>query len=290
MSAPTLLVTGATGVIGRAAPAAARRLGFDVHGVSRRQADLLEPGAAAALVTAVAPTHLLHLAWDVGRGYLENADNERWRAASLALLESFARGGGGRATIAGTCLEYDAAAASRDLPETAPLAPLSPYARAKAALLHDAESLARRQGVSLAWGRVFSLFGPGEASHRLVPSVVRGALAGERVACTKGEQVRDVLPASEVARGLVALLHSEVRGPVNVAAGRGIELRELIREAAIAAGRPEVVELGALPTPEHEPSRLVADTTRLRCEVGFKPSTDRAAAMRETVQWWRSRG
>jgi uncharacterized protein YbjT (DUF2867 family) len=58
-----VLVTGATGFIGRhAVPLLAER-GFDVHAVGSADADLLDPAATESLVKRVQPSHLLHFAW-----------------------------------------------------------------------------------------------------------------------------------------------------------------------------------------------------------------------------------
>lgn len=115
----TVLLTGATGFIGRQCLPLLRQAGFEVHAAARghRQAgdgvtwhdvDLLADGAAARLVASVAPSHLLHLAWNTEPGrYWTAPDNFEWVRASLSLLRAFAEQGGRRVVMAGTCAEYD---------------------------------------------------------------------------------------------------------------------------------------------------------------------------------------
>src|SRR5689334_17531685 len=71
-AAMRVLVTGATGFIGRSAIAVLAEQGWEVHAVARSacipqcarlySVDLMDPGAVRLLLREVAPSHLLHLA------------------------------------------------------------------------------------------------------------------------------------------------------------------------------------------------------------------------------------
>jgi nucleoside-diphosphate-sugar epimerase len=63
-------------------------------------------------------------------------------------------------------------------------------------------------------------------------------------------------------------LDSDLEGPVNIGTGEGVTIAEVAQAAASAAGRPDLLQLGALPAREGEPDRLVADTGRL-ASIGF---------------------
>jgi nucleoside-diphosphate-sugar epimerase len=262
--------------------------GYEVHAVSRQPppggddetrwhaVDLLDAVAARDLVETVAPTHLMHLAWYVEPGnYWDSPENERWTVASTSLLDAFAATGR-RALVAGTCVEYDWARASAPLSETrTPLAPRGAYGAAK------------ETGLSTAWARLFFLFGPGEDNRRLVGSVASALVAGQPAPSSSGRQVRDYLLSGDAADGLVAVLDSPVEGAVNVASGVGVSVRTLVEKVAAAAGATELLRIGALPDRPDDPPYIVADTTRLDREVGWRPTRDLDAAVRETVAWWR---
>ena len=84
----------------------------------------------------------------------------------------------------------------------------------------------------------------------------------------------------------VGLLCSGVEGPINLASGSPIRLRDLIEALAAAAGRPDLVRLGARPAPAGEPDELVADVTRLREEVGWISSSTLERRAADTIRWW----
>ena len=309
MPAARVLVTGASGFIGRWSLPRLRACGFEVHAVSTRaraldrvpqfggvtwhEADLLSADRAAGLIRALRPTHLLHFAWIATPGvYADSPLNERWLAASRALLQEFLARGGMRVVGAGTCAEYAPRGAGPCVEDRTPLADAagatSPYARGKIELQREFARAARAAGASSAWGRVFLQFGPHEPPERLVPSVIRRLLRGEDAPCSHGRQVRGFLHVADVGDAFAALLASPVEGTVNIGSDRSLTIGGLVEAIAARIGGPGRVLRDARPAPANEPAVLVADATRLRREVGWTPSFDLDAALEDTIDWWRA--
>lgn len=299
-----VLVTGASGFVGRAALRPLVERGFEVHAVSSRaappegtdhvvwqRANLLAPAEAERLVRAVAPTHLLHLAWYAEPGRFWSApENVAWVEASLRLLRAFAAAGGRRAVVAGSCAEYDWAERPPYSERTTPLRPRTLYGACKASLHTIAAAYAEQQDdLACAWGRIFFLYGPGEQPGRLVSSVVEALVAGREAETTEGSQLRDFLFVEDAGAAFAALVASDVTGAVNVASGEGVPVGDVVAAAAATAGRPELVRRGALASRPDEPAAIVADVGRLREEVGFSPRFGLDEGMRRTLDWWRQR-
>jgi nucleoside-diphosphate-sugar epimerase len=296
-----VLVTGASGFIGRGALGAMRSREFEVHAVARREgppeegvrwhaADLLAADAAARLVAAARPTHLLHLAWETRPGaYWSSPDNLAWVEASLRLVRAFAEGGGGRAVVAGTCAEYAWQEETHCVEDATPLEPATLYGTAKHALRLVVERYAREVGLSTAWGRIFFVFGPHEHPARLASSVARALVAGEPAPTSHGNQVRDFLYSEDLADAFAALLASDVRGAVNLASGDPRPIRALVEALAAAAGRPDLLQLGARPAAASEPASITADVGRLRDEVGWTPPRTLEERAADTIRWWSER-
>jgi nucleoside-diphosphate-sugar epimerase len=296
-----LLLTGATGLIGRHTIAPLLASNYQIHAVTSRPmaylpehtaltwhlADLLDPSQIGPLLGNVRPTHLLHLAWSVETGkFWSSATNLAWVEASLRLLRTFVSHGGTRVVGAGTCAEYAWNLSECCTPQT-PLQPATLYGTAKLALWHMVEQFAETHPFSAAWGRIFSPYGPNEQPQRLVAATIRALLRGQEARCSHGRQVRDFLYAADVADAFVALLDSPVTGALDIASGEGLRVADLVTEIAVQIGRPDLVHLGALAAPALDPPRLVGDTTRLTCEVGWKPQFTRADALAQTITWWR---
>jgi nucleoside-diphosphate-sugar epimerase len=296
-----VLLTGASGFVGRHCLPALVAQGYEVHGVSSRtraptmtppevrwhRADLLDESQIRALLTKVQPTHLLHCSWYAVPGkYWTASENFRWVRAGLHLLEAFADQGGQRVVGVGSCAEYD----WRDghCSELAtPLNPATTYGVCKHAFQLLLTAFSKHAKLSAAWGRLFFLYGPHEPRERLVASAIRSILREEPARCSHGQQIRDFLYVQDAADALVALLDSNVLGPVNIASGVPVAVLEVVREIADQLERPSLVEPGALATPENEPPVLVADVARLRDEVGWSSRYDLRRGLAETIKWWK---
>jgi nucleoside-diphosphate-sugar epimerase len=295
-----VVVTGASGFIGRhAVPLLAER-GYEVHAVSRHvphhqpaqavwhAADLLSEAERERLIATVQPTALLHLAWYAEPGaFWTSTENLRWAAASIELFRVAAAAGVRRIVGAGTCAEYDWSHGLCIERET-PLAPATLYGVSKRATGMVLEAFGGASGISTAWARVFFLYGPGERRERLVGSTIARLLAGERAPTTEGTQVRDFLHVGDVAAGIVAVLDSSAEGPINIGSGQGVAVADLVRTLGRAANRPDLIGIGDLPGDPNEARRVVADVRRLRNEVGWTPRFDLERGLAATLEWARS--
>jgi nucleoside-diphosphate-sugar epimerase len=139
----------------------------------------------------------------------------------------------------------------------------------------------------VAWARLFYVYGPGEAPGRLVPTVVQGFLAAAPVELSHGRQRLDFLYVDDVADALVRLLGSDVKGAVNVASGEATSVRDMVGAIVAHLEAPADVRFGARAGDEGGPPLVVADTARLREELGFAPSVPMPEAIDRTIRWWR---
>lgn len=299
----SVLLTGATGFIGRNTIPFLLKQNYEIHCVyynnekrpleSRKnlfwhRCNLLHADEQRRLFFEVSPTELLHFAWETTpRQYWTSRDNLAWLQASLDLLIHFVDCGGKRAVLAGTCAEYDWSYGCCKENAT-PLQPATLYGSCKNGLQDIAGHYLAQNGISYAWGRIFFLYGPHEHPERLVASVIISLLRGELARCSHGRQVRDFLYIKDVASAFVALLESDVEGPVNIASGNPVTLRDIINMIAIKIGQEGLVKYGTIPVSINDPRVMAADTERLNAEVGWLPQFDLSSGLDEAIGWWRN--
>ena len=290
-----VLITGASGFVGRHSLEPLASLGYEVHAVHStgtprgqvawHRADLNDPAQVSVLLEAIQPTHLLHFAWYAEHGkYWSSPRNLTWVESSLSLLRKFREAGGQRAVLAGTCAEYDWSF-GHCVERLTPTNAATLYGVSKNAVRTVAEPYATLAGLSLAWGRIFFLHGVGEDPRRLVPAVIGSLQRGEPVRCSHGRQYRDFLHVEDCAAGFAALLDSAVEGPVNIASGQPVTIGAVVRTiAALVPGGDAIpIDFGAVASPPDDPPLLVADVRRLTNEVGWTPRFDLRGGLLRTL-------
>jgi len=283
----SVLVTGPTGFIGRSVLGELSTSSLDVVALCRNPqaalapyarwetADLLTARSATAVIERIKPTYLLHLAWCAGRAkYRTDPENAEWAEASAVLASAFYERGGIRAVFAGSSAEHEA-------PESRSL-----YARSKADAAAWMRASAREHRAGFAWGRIFLPYGPHDAPHRLVPSVISEVLAGRVAHCSPGAQVRDFVYVADVAGALIDLLQADIEGPVDVGTGIGFSVRQAAQRIARQIGKPDSIRFD-LPAPKGEPERSIASLDDVR-RTGRNPRP-LEVGLAQTIAWHRSR-
>jgi len=289
-----VLLTGATGFLGRYVLDSLRRHSIDTVTVGRRrtptnafadfvEANLLTTPDFASLVKRQKTTHLLHLAWYAEHGkYWTSPLNLRWVEATTRLVEAFCAAGGQQVVVAGTCAEYDwSHGYCRE--DGTPLNPATLYGTAKDAARRLAMAVCAQHRVPCAWGRVFLPFGTGEASQRLIPSLIE-VFHGKRPPFGVSAPVyRDLLHASDVAEGFVALLQSGESGAYNISSGQPVRLGDVVQELARLLGADPQAVLGLTAQRPGEPTLLVGENLKLKA-LGWQPALSLAQGLEQAVR------
>lgn len=144
--------------------------------------------------------------------------------------------------------------------------------------------------------RLPMVYGPHDTQHRTYPYVKR--MADKRPAIVMNEQTaqwhwtRDYVDNAAAAI-VLAVMDARATGRIyNVGEASALSTAEWVRAIGRAMGWPgDVVIAPDYQLPEHLKSHarmeqeLVADTTRIRHELGFIPLVSREEAMRRTVMW-----
>lgn len=209
------------------------------------------------------PDALIHLAWGGLPNYRSLHHFEVELPAQYRFLRMLVESGLSSLVVTGTCFEYGMQ--SGELTEAHPARPDNPYALAKDTLRRQLEFLQARSPHSLSWARLFYLHGEGQAESSLLPQLKRAVAAGQKhFDMSGGEQLRDYLPVTEVARVLVDLaINKSNAGVVNVSSGEPVSVRRLV-EGWIDRHEWDIsLNLGHYPYPDYEPMAFWGSRAKL---------------------------
>jgi nucleoside-diphosphate-sugar epimerase len=269
-----VLLTGASGFLGRSVVELLSRQGIDTviagrrhpHGVLASnffQVDLLGSVDFDELVKSSKSTHLLHLAWYAEHGkYWTSPLNLRWIDATVRLTEAFCLAGGQQVVLAGTCAEYDWSYGYCSEANT-PLNPATLYGIAKDVTRRLVTAVCTEHQVPCAWGRIFLPYGPGEDSRRLIPALT-DVFDGKRTPFwVNTTAFRDFLHVEDVAHGFLTLLQGEAVGAFNICSGQPVQIEEVVK--LLAQSRNADPQLVLDPSTERpgEPPLLVGDNKKI---------------------------
>ena len=179
--------------------------------------------------------------------------------------------------------------------EETPYDPRSPYSASKAASDHFVRAYAHTYGLPVVLSNCSNNYGPYQFPEKLIPLVIRNALAGRPIPIYgKGENVRDWLYVEDHCTAIDTILHHGRTGETYLVSGdterANLALVETLLDLVDAAQGQAVGTSRRLITfvedrPGHD-FRYALDASRLREELGWAPRYTLASGLEATVRWY----
>lgn len=159
-------------------------------------------------------------------------------------------------------------------PEDTMPSPISPYGVTKLACEHLLAAHARDSGLDHAALRYFTVYGPRQRPDMAFSRIISALVSGDEFEVYgDGSQSRDFTFVADAVAATIAAMRGAPAGAVyNVGGGSEAELRQVVDLVEELAGRSLNVRYGERAAGDVK--RTLADTTRIRSELGWEPGTD----------------
>ena len=174
-------------------------------------------------------------------------------------------------------------------------APSSPYAASKAAADHLVRAWQRTYGLPVLITNCSNNYGPRQFPEKLIPLVILNALEGKALPLYgTGENVRDWLYVEDHARALRRVLEAGVPGRAYHVSGREERqnvdvvrsLCAILDELAPRPAGQHAEQIRFVPDRPGHDLRYALDDTRIRSELGWRPSERFETGLAKTVRWY----
>ncbi|TNC06616.1 dTDP-glucose 4,6-dehydratase [Paracoccus marcusii] len=178
--------------------------------------------------------------------------------------------------------------------ETTPYDPRSPYSASKAGSDHLVRAWAETYGLPVVLTNCSNNYGPYHFPEKLVPVVILKALSGQPIPVYgDGGNIRDWLYVEDHADALLLVLEKgQLNRSYNIGGENEATNIDLVR--TICAHMDKLHPTGAphadlitfvTDRPGHD-RRYAIDPTRIRTELGWRPSVTVEEGLRRTVEWY----
>lgn len=189
---------------------------------------------------------------------------------------------------------YGSLGATGQFTEATPYAPNSPYAASKAASDHLVRAWGATYGLPVVISNCSNNYGPFHFPEKLIPVVILNALAGKDIPVYgAGENVRDWLYVEDHADALLTVLaKGQVGRSYNIGGeneARNIDLVKMIcaiLDRLKPQNRPYSGQIRFVADRPGHDLRYAIDASRIRDELGWRPSVTLEEGLEKTVRWY----
>lgn len=175
--------------------------------------------------------------------------------------------------------------------EDHPLGAANTYAVTKLAADRLCATMHAEHGVPVSIARLFNAYGPRETEPYVIPEIIAQLHAGGPLVLGDLDARRDYTYVEDTARGLLALMRSEL-GPgraVNIGSNSSHSVREIAEMLAVLMDRPLELRVDPARLRRQEIAHLQADASLLRAH-GWAPRVPLREGLERTVRWFADNG
>ena len=248
-----ILLTGASGFIGKQVLSVLEKRGHKVRVISRNN-EFNETKNIQLVVTKNFFTEtydwyrkvcqeidvVIHLAWYVEPGlYLDSEKNIECLIGTINFANAIKDLKIRKFIGVGTCLEYDLK--EKYLTTDTKIIPQSLYAASKASCNYMLRNIFGNSGIEFTWARLFNLYGEGEDGRRLFQYIKNRIEKNEIAYLSCGKKIRDYQHVGQAAVDICNLLERDISPAVNICSGIGVSIETIAKKIANEYGKPDLL-------------------------------------------------
>lgn len=287
-----VVITGATGALGRALIKVCIESGYEVlavvHRTSERAAELKTINNCHVLYLDLSEYNhaveemakqgissddyelFFHLAWRApfgeGRNNLElQLDNVKSSLAAVRFAKAL-----GCTTFVGAGSQAEYGRVKGKLSPETPACPETGYGIAKLCAGHMTRLACEQEGIKHIWTRILSVYGPHDGVNSLISVAIDDMVNNRETLFTPCDQIWDYIYSEDAARAMLLAAQKGKHGSVYViGSGEARPLKEFIQKVGELAHYKKVIGFGKRPYHDKQVMYLQADIEALKA-IGFE--------------------
>ena len=297
-----VLITGASGFIGRHLLHQLRTYGSHISTISRNYCDfpqeieqfaidIKDTHAISKCIHNCQPEYIFHLA-----AYKERNENipafytaiETNIIGSLNIFSAAKEVSSVQSIVTiGTAEEY-----GNNIPpfdERFRESPVTPYSFSKVCVSHMGELFSHLYNLPVIIVRPTLAYGPGQGTDMFLPSLITSLLENKPFDMTSGEQTRDFVYVADLVEALIlASGNTNAQGKIiNIGSRVPIKLADIAEKIEKMIGKKDLVKLGKKPYRINEVMEYYVDLKKAEDILGWKAKTSIEEGLKETITYYR---
>jgi UDP-glucose 4-epimerase len=296
ISSKKVLITGASGFLGTHLCDRLCRNGAEVYAISRQirtsehpnlhwwQSNLEDLEAVEKLLTKIQPDIIFHLSGNVtgaAGSELVLSTYHSLLTSTVNILTVASNIGCDRLVLIGSLEEPDSS--------NHQIVPASPYAAAKWASSAYGRMFHQLYQTPVVIARTFMTYGPGQPTHKIIPSVILSLLQNQPPKLASGKREVDWIYIDDVITGLIATAKMpNIEGSTfDLGSGILIPIRQVVEKITDLLGAPVQPLFGVLPDRPVE-KVTIANTSITQTQLNWQPVTTLEKGLLQTIDWYKN--
>ena len=139
--------------------------------------------------------------------------------------------------------------------------------------------------------RLFNTYGPMQSKDAIIPTIIRQGLTELKLLLGDMHAIRDFIYVDDVVAGLIKMaeIPESTGETINLGSGQGVSIKELSNKVInlIGSNAEIIFDATRIRLQDHHIGQLVADVTKAKNLLGWKPEVSLDSGLEQTIKFFR---